>query len=193
MIATITSVIRGYNWYDALVPVVLVYGAWSGWESPFHEKIFGVIEMALALVAGITCYIPLSLRMESILDISSANSHPAAFILIAVLVRLLSRLVQHLLRRPLRTIQFQPTVDKIGSTLAGVFWAAGLMIWITVAVCLTNAPFLHDQIGRSSKFGTAVIARVPAAAITVTKHMPAPSAEIPASIQEDLHADDVDM
>ncbi len=194
MIATIAHIFRGYNWYDALVPAVLVYGAWNGWEAPFTEKIFSVIEMALALITGISWYAPVGARLESILGMSSAAARPTAFIGIAILVRLASLLVQYLARRPLLKVRFQPVIDMVGSPLAGFCWAGGLMIWITVALCLTSASFFHEQIGRSSKFGAAVIARVPAVVLTMTKHRADPSRQAPAfTIQQDLNADDVEM
>lgn len=194
MIATIAHIFRGYNWYDALVPAVLLFGAWDGWEAPFTEKIFSVIEMTLALIAGISWYAPLGARLESILGMSSAASRPTAFIAIAILVRLASVLVQHLAHRQLLKVRFQRFVDMVGSPLAGFVWAGGLMIWISLALCLTGASFFHEQIARNSKFGAAVISRVPAAALTMTKHLPAqpPQASV-FTIQEDLHAEDIDF
>ncbi len=62
MIAAVSNMFRGYNWYDAVVPIVLAYGVWNGWEAPFTEKIFGVAEMMLALVVGIEWYGPVSAR-----------------------------------------------------------------------------------------------------------------------------------
>ena len=99
MIAAVSNMFRGYNWYDAVVPIVLAYGVWNGWEAPFTEKIFGVAEMMLALVVGIEWYGPVSARSESVTGMSAVAARPTAFIGIAILVRLLSLLGQHLARR----------------------------------------------------------------------------------------------
>jgi hypothetical protein len=196
VIAAVSNMFNGYNWYDAVVPVVLAYGVWNGWEAPFTEKIFGVAEMTLALVVGIAWYGPVSARLESVTGMTAVAARPAAFIGIAILVRLLSLLAQHLARRKLANIRFGRRVDLIGSPLAGFLWACGLMIWITVALNLTNSRFFHDQIARNSRFGAMVIARVPAVAITLTEHSPEQSSpSISLKLKEDLDSSepDVDM
>ena len=191
MIAAVSNMFRGYNWYDAVVPIVLAYGVWNGWEAPFTEKIFGVAEMMLALVVGIEWYGPVSARLESVTGMSAVAARPTAFIGIAILVRLLSLLGQHLARRKLLEIEVWRSVNLLGAPLAGFLWACGLMIWITVALNLTNSQFCHDQIARNSRFGATVIARVPAVAITLTKHSPEQSSRsLSLKLKDDLDSSD---
>ncbi|HTS17563.1 MAG TPA: hypothetical protein VMP11_08320 [Verrucomicrobiae bacterium] len=175
MTASIITIFRGFNWYDALVPVVLAYGIWDGRKAPLIEKILGVAEMALALVVGIAWYAPLAILLEFLAGVSSAAARPAMFIGIATVIRVASLIAQHLARRQLARVRLSHRTDLVGRHLAGFVWAVELMIWITIALCLTNAPFFRDQIARQSKFGAAVTKRLPAAVIMTSQCGPGSS------------------
>ena len=187
IINEIASLFRGCNWYDGVVPVVLLYGIRTGWEEDFTEKLLAVVETIFMLAVGIALYSYVSVRLQFITGMTAATARPTAFVLITILVRLLSLWAQHAGRHNLAKLRFWSYVELIGGPLAGFLWASALMIWLTLALSLTHCELWHNQITRDSRFGASVVARVPAVATAATRHLPRRSPLIRSSqIRDDL-------
>lgn len=162
----------GANWYDALVVAALVYGVWSGVRTGLLGEIIRVAGLVLMVALALQFYNTLGqwLRARSNLAVELANL--ISFVGIAVVVYLLALLARRAAHRRMMKLRFTATVENVGGALAGVARMVVIMVWVSVALCLTRSQFWHQQVGKDSKFGSYVVGQLPAVAAVVEKHFP---------------------
>jgi uncharacterized membrane protein required for colicin V production len=172
MIAVDSYLPAGVNWYDGLVVVALVFGAWTGVRTGLAGEIIRVLGIALALVVGVRFYEPAGdwLKTQTPLDVEVCRL--VAFVGLAVMLYSLSLLVRVILARRKKKFTFAAVVENVGGGLIGIIRMGVAMALLTLGLCLIRSPFWHEQVGQKSRFGSFVVARVPSVQATVEKHFP---------------------
>ncbi len=160
------------NWYDLVVIVALLYGAWSGLRAGLTGEIIRVIGLVLMIVLAVEFYLPAGnlLQTHSRLDPELANL--LAFVAIAVVVHLIALAARLATHKQMQKLKFAAVMENVGGSFAGVIRMTVIMTWLTVLLCLSNSEFWRHAAGDESRFGTFVVTRLPAVNDIVKKSFP---------------------
>lgn len=160
------------NWYDLVVIVALLYGAWSGLRAGLTGEIIRVIGLVLMIVLAVEFYLPAGNWLQAHSRLGEEPSYLIAFVSIAVVVHLIALAARLATHKQMQKLKFAAMVENVGGSLAGVIWMAVLMIWLTVFLCLSNYDFLRHAVAEESRFGSFVINQLPAVNNMVKKSLP---------------------
>jgi membrane protein required for colicin V production len=165
-------VTRAVNWYDVVVFVALLYGVWSGMRAGLTGEIIRVIGLVLMVLLAAELYQPAGDWIQNHSQLTDETAHLLAFVSIAVVVYLLSVAARLAMRRRMQQFKLSSLVENVGGAFAGVIRVTVIMAWVTVVLSLTNNEFLQRNVSRESRFGSFVVAQLPALQSAVEKTMP---------------------
>ena len=154
-------ILRALNWYDIVVIVALIYGAWSGLRAGLTGEIIRVIGLVLMIVLAFQFYEPFGnwLQLHSALNVEAANL--VAFVSIAVVVHLIALAARLATHRRMQKLKLAALMENVGGSLAGVVRMLVIMAWVTGFLCLAGNDFWRHQVGEQSRFGSFVSEQVP--------------------------------
>jgi membrane protein required for colicin V production len=165
-------VTRAVNWYDVVVFVALLYGVWSGLRAGLTGEIIRVIGLVLMVLLAVELYQPAGDWIQNHSQLTDETAHLLSFVSIAVVVYLLSVAARLATHRRMQQLKLGGLVENVGGAFAGVIRVAVIMAWVTVVLSLTNSEFLRQNVSRESRFGSFVVAQLPALQSAVQKTMP---------------------
>jgi membrane protein required for colicin V production len=160
------------NWYDLIVIVALLYGAWSGLRAGLTGEIIRVIGLVLMIVLAVEFYLPVGNWLRAHSRLTEEPSSLIAFVSIAVVVHLIALAARLATHKQMQKLKFAAMVENVGGTIAGVIWMAVIMTWLTVLLCLSNYDFFRRAVSEESRFGSFVINQLPAVNNMVKKTLP---------------------
>ena len=170
--------VEALNWYDFVVIVALIYGAWSGLRAGLTGEIIRVIGLVLMIVLAFLLYEPFGnwLRVHS--PLSGEVVYLIAFVSIAVVVHLLALAARLAIHRHMQKLKFAALIENVGGSLAGVVRMIVIMAWFTAFVCLSGNTFWRQQVGEQSRFGSFIAEQVPTVKAMIGKSFPEKKTEL---------------
>jgi uncharacterized membrane protein required for colicin V production len=165
-------VTRAVNWYDVVVFAALLYGVWSGLRAGLTGEIIRVIGLVLMVLLAVELYQPAGDWLQNHSQLTDETAHLLAFVSIAVVVYLLAVAVRLAMHRRMQQFKLRSLVENVGGAFAGVIRMAVIMAWVTLVLSLTNSEFLRRNVSQESRFGSFVVAQLPALQSAVEKTVP---------------------
>jgi uncharacterized membrane protein required for colicin V production len=165
-------VTRAVNWYDVVVFAALLYGVWSGLRAGLTGEIIRVIGLVLMVLLAVELYQPAGDWLQKHSQLTDETAHLLSFVSIAVVVYLLAVAARLATHRRMQRLEFGSLVENVGGAFAGVIRMTVIMAWVTVVLSLTNNEFLQRNVSGESRFGSFVVAQLPALQSVEEKTMP---------------------
>ncbi len=141
------------NWVDILLILVFLLSVWAGWRSGFLIASISLITWTGSLLLAFMCYPTIADGLGKIVNMG-AWLQPVAFVLTAIVARILLGMLFRLLTRTVPEHSNQHPVNKFFGILPGAI--TGWIYTIIISALLLAFPF-HEGITnsvRKSKLGT---------------------------------------
>jgi uncharacterized membrane protein required for colicin V production len=164
--------LRALNWYDFVVIVALIYGAWSGLRAGLTGEIIRVIGLVLMIVLAFQLYQPLGNWLQAHSPLTGEAVYLVAFVSIAVVVHLLALAARLAAHRHVQKLKLAAMIENVGGSLAGVIRMIVIMAWLTAFLCLAGSDFWRHEVGEQSRFGSFVATFVPTVKAMFEKNFP---------------------
>ena len=165
-------VLRALNWYDFVVIVALIYGAWSGLRAGLTGEIIRVIGLVLMIVLAFQFYETLGNWLQLHTPLNGEAANLIAFVGIAVVVHLLALAVRLAAHRHVQKLKLAALIENVGGSLAGVIRMIVIMAWVSAFLCLAGSDFWRHEVGEQSRFGSFVAQQVPTVKAMFEKGFP---------------------
>lgn len=164
---------QGVNWYDFVVLVAVLYGLWAGIRAGLTGEVIGLIGLVLMVVLSLQFHTDVGRLLQRFMGWSDAElSNLVAFVGIAVVVWAITFLVRRSVHQSVMKMKLASVVENVGGAFAGMVRMLAVMVLVTVVAGLTRSPTLHRHIATESRFGSYVVARLPAVKAVVEKNFP---------------------
>ncbi len=168
----VEAALQALNWYDFVVIVALLYGAWSGLRAGLTGEIIRVIGLVLMVVLAFQFYLTVGNWLQTHSSLSAETANLIAFVSIAVAVHLIALATRLATHRRMQKLKFTALLENVGGSLAGVVRMIVIMAWLTAFVFLWGNDFWRRAVGEQSRFGSFVAEQVPAVKAMVEKSFP---------------------
>jgi uncharacterized membrane protein required for colicin V production len=162
----------GFNWFDVVVLLALVYGIWSGIRAGLSGELIRLFGLVLMAVLGLTYYLPVGKWLQGVTGWVEELANLVAFISIAVAVYLATLLIRLVVHKRMKKLRFTTVLENVGGAVAGVLRMAILMAWVSLMLAMMRSPFWHEQIVGGSQFGSFVVKQFPAIEAVAKKDFP---------------------
>lgn len=160
----------GMNWFDVLVAVALVYGAWSGTRTGLSGELLRALSLVLMVAVAVFFYEPVGRWLRRSFNWPVEPGNLVAFVGLAVAVYAVMLIVRLALHQRLTRKPMAAAVENFGGAVAGLVRVTVLLAVLTVTLCLTRSEFWHKQVGQNSQFGSRVIHHLPAVEAVTKQH-----------------------
>lgn len=108
---------------DAVIVLILLWGAWRGWKSGFIKEVFSTCGLVVGLLAAVLFYKTLGEHFTPVLGSGSIASYAGcvlAFVLIWVLVPVLAGMVANVMTKAVKSVFLGPLNSLLGMLLGTV-------------------------------------------------------------------------
>jgi uncharacterized membrane protein required for colicin V production len=160
------------NWYDVVVVAAMFYGVWSGIRAGLMGELIRVIGLVLMLVLAAQFHQPLGDWINANSPFPDDASQLIAFVSIAVVIYLFTVWIRLATRKRMLEVKTSPMVENVGGGFAGAVRMVLIMAWVTVALSLSMASSLRDEVGERSYFGSLVLNNLPTVRAAMEKDLP---------------------
>jgi uncharacterized membrane protein required for colicin V production len=133
----------GFNWFDVVVLLALVYGTWSGERAGLSGEFIRLFGLVLMAVLGLTYYLPAGKWLQGATGLVEELANLVAFISIAVAVYLATLLVRLLVHKRMKKLRFTAMLENVGGAMAGILRMAVFMAWLSLTLTMMRSPFWH--------------------------------------------------
>jgi hypothetical protein len=124
------------------------------------------------VLLAVELYQPAGDWLQKHSQLTDETAHLLSFVSIAVVVYLLAVAARLATHRRMQRLEFGSLVENVGGAFAGVIRMTVIMAWVTVVLSLTNNEFLQRNVSGESRFGSFVVAQLPALQSVEEKTMP---------------------
>ena len=152
----------GFNWYDIVVAVAVLYGLWSGVRTGLSGELLRVLGLALMVAAAVFFYQPVGQWLSRTARLAEEPANLVAFVGLAVVTYMIVLAIRLAIHKRLTRKPMAAFLENVGGALAGAVRMVVVMAVLTVTLCLMRSEFWHTQVGQNSRFGAAVIHQLPA-------------------------------
>jgi uncharacterized membrane protein required for colicin V production len=187
------DIIKHINWVDVLAMILILRISYVCSQAGLTHEIFPLIGNAAVLIFSLHFYAHVGdiiVKNASIIPIQVARF--VSFLTIAIGLIIIYKLLNSLLNMVL-TMEWHPTIEKIGGLIVGVFKAFVVASLVLTILALAPMPYFQRSIRDKSLTGMYILKIGPAMYGAVSRFMPAlklgnPSAS-PSEMVEDLEKD----
>lgn len=148
------------NWVDILIVIYIVRSFFLGKKRGFSVEITSFITAILTLVIALHFYQDFGQSLSKWFLLTLTSARAISFIAISIFILFLGAILARLLKRIMK-LSFLVGIEKIGGYILGTLKGCCISAIVTVALVLSSAGFVQQEVYTNSFLGNYLVALSP--------------------------------